>query len=100
MQVLQAEEAVVEIDAELQLLVADLRELPRLVQGLHAHDQGNGAVADVLNVFEDGFAQGKGVRIRPGDDGPIEEKGFFVEGQYFPSEQAYTQREQAQASGW
>lgn len=49
--------------------------------------------------FEDGFAQGKGVRIRPGDDGPIEEKGFFVEGQYFPSEQAYTQREQAQASG-
>lgn len=49
--------------------------------------------------FENGLAQGKGVRIRPGDNGPVEEKGYFVADKYYPSEQAYNQREREQASG-
>ncbi|MZR64251.1 C13 family peptidase [Alcanivorax sp. DP30] len=49
--------------------------------------------------FENGYAEGKGVRIRPGDDGPVEEKGYFVSGRYYPSKQAYTERERELASG-
>lgn len=49
--------------------------------------------------FENGQAQGKGVRILPGENGPVEGKGYFVAGDYYPSKQAYEQREKAQASG-
>ncbi len=49
--------------------------------------------------FESGQAEGKGVRIRPGEEGPREEKGYFVSGQYYPSKQAWERREREQASG-
>ncbi len=49
--------------------------------------------------FVNGEAQGKGVRIRPGEDGPVEEKGYFVAGQYYPSQQDWAAREREQAAG-
>lgn len=49
--------------------------------------------------FENGYAQGKGVRVRKVDGEPVEEKGYFVLGKYYPSKQAYEQRERALAAG-
>lgn len=47
--------------------------------------------------FEYGEANGEGVRIRPVEEGEAqEEKGYFVSGRYYPSEQAYRAAERNQ----
>lgn len=68
-----------------------------LFQGKGELSRPDGVV--IRGRFENGLAEGKGVRIRTGEKGPIEEKGFFVAGQYYPSKTAYEQQEKAQASG-
>ncbi|WP_299127399.1 C13 family peptidase [uncultured Alcanivorax sp.] len=50
-------------------------------------------------TFENGHAEGPGTRTRPRDEGePVVEKGFFVRGDYYPSEKAWRQRKQQQAA--
>ena len=49
--------------------------------------------------FEKGKAQGPGTRTRFDDGGTaVVEKGFFVRGDYYPSEKAWRQRKQRQAA--
>ncbi len=54
----------------------------------------------IRGEFENGYAHGSGTRIRPakGDAEPQEEQGYFVRGQYYPSEQAYRENRHDRAA--
>lgn len=54
----------------------------------------------IRGEFENGYAHGNGTRTQPaeGDEAPREEKGYFVRGRYFASEQAYRENRHARAA--
>ena len=54
----------------------------------------------IRGEFENGYANGKGTRVRPAEDEgePQEEKGYFVRGSYYASEQAYRESRRARAA--